>query len=348
MTSQPDQFLLNKLQYLMVTDSKAATKGDGSDGTGPYKLKAGTKLAGDQIQLVASDDYHGGHVSTRALGIKVEPDEASGIADYKAGKVNLLGEFSNSALTGLKGASYDELKLTDVAVNFLTVNSVSAGPLQKKEVRQALRDSIDNAALVKEGSVPAVPASQLVTQQVTGYNPAVGVQKQDIAEAKSLLTKAGYPNGLTIELTTTATNEAIAKIIATQAQAAGITLKLNIKADFDQLIGDVVDGKTQVALLSYSSDTLDAADVFTNAVQQTSNYKSGALDDYLDQAAKATDDAKRLQILQKTSKYLTDEVAAIPLYSRYRLWVMDQKYVFPDGSLGASPSIAVWQGYTTK
>lgn len=349
-TALPDPFLLNRLTFLKVIDSREpADATDLANGTGPYQLKPNTKLTDQEVQLVAYDRYHGGHVSTRALTYKLEKDEKAAAADFKSGKINMAGEFNSEKPADLTGTPYQLERLTDSSVNFLTVNSVAPGPLQKKAVREALRDSLDVTAIIKAGDVAAEPASQLITREIPGYNPSVPVASQDITKAKSLLAQAGYTSGvaLTLEVAPQESDKVLQAVVD-QAKQAGITITLKKVDDFGQLIQDVMSGKSQLAFLAFSSDTLDGGDVFTQVVQQTGNFKSATLDSYLDQASTTLDPSKRLDILQKTSKYLTDEVAAIPLYSRYRIWVMDKPYVLPADTVSADPGIAFWQAYMTK
>jgi peptide/nickel transport system substrate-binding protein len=349
-TSKPDPFLLNKLTLLMVLDSKTPGANDGSNGTGPYQLKPGTKPTEKELQLVAFDKFHGGHVRTRALTFKTETDIDAVVADYKAGRVNMAGEFKTKDPAELAGTTHHNASMLDPAVHFLILNSVANGPLQKKEVRQALRESLDLNALVKSANIAAEPASQLVAKDITGYNPALTIPKQNTADAKKLLTSAGYPNGVSLEVETSnvPATLAAAKVIAEQAKAAGFTITIKSIDDFDQLIGDVLGGKAQVAMLSYGSDNLDSSDVFTNVVQHTGNFKSKTLDDYMTQQAETFNESQRLLILQKISKYLNDEVAAVPLYTQYRIWETDKPYVLPYDMLNSGLGVSFWQAYLPK
>lgn len=346
-TSSPDPFLLNKLTFLMILDSRVSDP-NAAIGTGPYKLKPGVKPTDTKVSLVANDAYHGGHVYTRNLKFVVEESEDVASADLKSGKINIAGEFTSDNPAGLKNFNYQKLIANDAAVNFVSINSVAPGPLQKLEVRQALRDSIDVPKLIKDSDLAADPSYQMVTPTIPGYNPSLTAPKQDVAHAKALLAQAGYPNGVTLTLEASSTNAAVARQIAAQAKNAGFTINVTEQTDFDQFISDLVGGKLQLGLISYGSDTLDGGDVFTQAVQQTENFKSAALDDYLDQAASTVDQQKRLQILQKTSKLINDNVATLPLYNRHRLWAMDKPYMIQFDSLSAAPGIYFSKVYTVN
>lgn len=347
-TKQTDPFFLNRLSFLKVIDSKKPSVTDGSNGTGPYQLKAGTKPSDTTISLTAFNRYHAGHVYTKALTYIAEADEDSLSKDLKAGKVQFAGEYSSTKPDGVNVANYQSWTVSDPAVTFLALNSVASGPLQKLEVRQALRDSIDIPTMIKDLDLSAVPASQLMTKDIPGYNESLSVPKQDIVKAKSLLTTAGYPNGVSLTLSVTAANKKISEEIATQAKAAGFNITFKEEPDFDTLIGKVLGGKTELSAISFSSDVLDGSDVFTQVIQQTGNYKSTTLNDYLKQANSTIDQADRLQVLQKTSKYLNDDVAAIPLFDRQRTWLTSNDYHLKFDTNTAVPGVYFWQVYSTK
>jgi peptide/nickel transport system substrate-binding protein len=345
-TKATDPFLLNKLTFLMVVDSKQPSTT--IVGTGAYKLKPGTQPSDTKIQLVANDSYHGGHVYTRALNFVIEDSEEAAEADLKSGKLNIAGELSSETPSGLKGMAYQKVYGEDPSVNFLSLNSEAGGPLANLQVRQALRDSIDVPLLIKDTGLAAEPAYQLVPQAIPGYDPNLAAPKPDAQKAKDLLTQAGYPNGVTLTLHVSPSSVAQANEIAKQAKQAGFTLNVVQQNDFDQLISDLIDGKLQVTLISYGSDTLDGSDVFSSVIQQSANFKSDTLDQYLDEAANTLDQQKRLDILQKTSKYVNDNVAVIALYNKHRVWAMDKAYVIPFDNLSASPGVYFSKVYLNK
>ena len=64
-----------------------------------------------------------------------------------------------------------------------------------------------------------------------GYPHSLPQRHQDLAQAKSLLKKAGYGNGLTVQLVTStavgAADVAAAQVFAEQAKGAGVTVNVN-------------------------------------------------------------------------------------------------------------------------
>lgn len=345
-TSKPDPFLLNKLTYLMILDSKDIDAADGSNATGPYELK--TELTDTEADLTAFDKYYGGHIYVKNLTFLAEPDEATAAKDFAAGKVNMAGDFNSKDPTELKGLKAQKIIADDPAVTFVTLNTVQTGPLQNLKVRQALRESLDIPTLISASNISAEPASQLVTKAIPGYDPSLSVPKQDITKAKQLLTEAGYPNGVTLTLDVGSQNLQVAQEVAKQAKAAGITINVNSNDNFDDLIDKLMAGKTQMALLSYSSDLQDGSEVFDTVLRQTGNYKSADLDNLLEQASTTLNQEKRLKDLQQASKSLDENVAAIPLFNRQRPWFTDKSYAIQFDNVAADPGINFWKVYLTN
>jgi peptide/nickel transport system substrate-binding protein len=347
-TAKPDAFLLNKLSYLMILDSKDLAATDTSNATGPYELKSGTQPTDTGIQLTAFDKYHGGHVYVRNLNITVESDEETASKDFKAGKINMVGEYNSAEPDQLKGVSYHKITVDDPGVTFMTINSTATGPLQNVKVRQAIKDSIDIEALINNVGVSAEPASQLLTKALPGYDPSIPVAKRDIAKAKQLLTEAGYPNGLTLTVEVASSGGPVGNEIARQAKEAGITLNVVVESNFDKLVEDLSSGKTQLTVLAYSSDLQDGSEVFDTVLRQSGNYKSADLDKYLSDVTSTVDQEKRLKDLQQASQTTVEDVAAIPLFNRQRTWLMDKPYTVQFDTIASDPGVYFWKAYLSN
>ncbi len=61
--------------------------------------------------------------------------------------------------------------------------------------------AIDPEAIVKADGRAGTPATQLVPQEIPGYNPAIKRPVLNPTQAKADLAAAGYPNGFTISFT---------------------------------------------------------------------------------------------------------------------------------------------------
>jgi ABC-type transport system substrate-binding protein len=224
-------------------------------------------------------------------------------------------------------------------------NSLTSGPLQKLQVRQALQLSIDISALMKKAGISGVPMGQIVAETIPGYDPSIKVPTRDVAKAKELLKQAGYPNGVTLTLSYGEIDLSLFNELARQLGEAGITLKPQVNTDFDTMLGNMAEGKNQLTKVSFASDANDGGDVFEQVIRGMNNYKNPTLDKYLDDAANMIDISKRIDILKKANKLVADDVAVLPLYRQTPYWLMDKPYVISAGAPGDEASIYFWKVY---
>lgn len=348
-TDKPDAVLLNKLSMVHIVDG-SGNYNTATGGTGPYIIKPGTKPSDKKLDLVAFDDYHGGRPMTRQLSYFVVDSEDAAIDAVKNGKANIGGEITGEAISRLDKSSEKVKKINGSFVTYLSINTTRPNtPLQKKEVRQAIRLGLDLDKVIKDAKIEATPASQSVTQEIPGYNPSVKVPKQNIEKAKQLLADAGYPNGFTINLTHTKTgNELAAKSIQSQLAAIGVKIEdISLESnDFDAYYSMVTSGQTDLAILGYSSDTYDAYDVYDGVFRQDGIYKSDQLDEYMDKAESTFDAKKRLKILQDIATFANEDTPVIPLFSRTYYWVTDnENYVLPRDIFNQALGVYYWKAH---
>lgn len=354
-TNAPDPVLLNKLAFLFVIDSKGPATAKPYDlGSGPYTVKTGTTPDEDNVDLVAFDGYHGGHIYTREVTYKLYTDpnnsEAQALADLKAGKLDFAGFFTDiKNINSAKSAGLSSLEVPDLNVPNLIFNTKKAGsPLQKLGVRQAIYETIDIPALLKaigRDNPANTPATQVVTKEIPGYNPAITRPAVNLDHAKQLLAQAGYPNGVTITLTAATVASDVANELARQLKTVGITLKLDLQPPNNQLFAFVQSGKVEMFYSTLGPDFLDGAEVFAQAYQ-TPNYSNATINALLDQAGKTTDSGKRLQILQQVSKLGMDDLAVAPLYYRVNEYLAKSNLVLHQDQPNLASGVYFYKVYS--
>jgi peptide/nickel transport system substrate-binding protein len=346
-TDGPDPVLLNKLIFLFVVDSKSTAPGTADAGTGPYTLKPGSQNTENSADLIAFDQYQGGHVYTRELHFRVFGDDAAMTDALKQGKVN-LATFSDIAVSDSLKSKYYTFYIDDPTVFSLIFNVRNhVGPLQKLKVRQAVYQAIDVNAFIKAIGAKGTPANQIVVKDIPGYNPDIVRPAFDQTAAKKLLANAGYPNGLTLTFSyaeNISLLQSVADEVKRQLAQVGITVKLE-KLSGDHR-SDPYQGKSEMYFTGYSSDLLDLSDAIATEFQGP-NYDNPAVDTLMLDANKTFDPAKRLSVLKDASKTLMDDVAYAPIYSGVAPYLLDKSnYVMPvDIPATAYPGVYFWRVY---
>lgn len=170
-------------------------------GTGPFKMVSYTPNT--QLVLKRNDAYWNkdGAAKVSDLTVRYMPEQSAQIAALKSGQIDLMFPSAEGKLQ-LKG---------DPAVTVVQVNSTNTvrlniatnrAPFDNVDVRRAISLAIDRPAMVQAAFLgEAVPSAQVPPSY--GWAPkmdALKYHRHDVAQAKALLAKAGYPKGIDITL----------------------------------------------------------------------------------------------------------------------------------------------------
>jgi oligopeptide transport system substrate-binding protein len=203
-------------------------------GTGAFMVKEW--VLGQRLVLVRNPNYFikgRPYLDQITFQVGVEPNVA--FLKLQRGEVDILGDgippadflkvMADSKLNKLVAVG-DQLQ-----TGYVTINTQVA-PLTDVRVRRALNMAINKTRIVRIINNRAIPASQVLPPLMPGYDKAYKGYAYDPAQAKKLLTDAGYPNGFSTVLyaNNTDPNPRIAQAIQQDLAAIGVKAELKTQA----------------------------------------------------------------------------------------------------------------------
>lgn len=343
-TDGPDPILLNKLAYVYIVDAQSEPS-DPNGGTGPYIVKPDTTPTETNIELVAWDDYYGGHIYTKSLTIDIIPNADDMVAAINSGKYDLVGSLEPDELS--KVSSYEPVEGQGLSIGFIGLNTTRPdSPLATKEARQAIAYALDIPKILKAGNLAGEPATQLVPPKIPGYDSSIEKRTYDPTKAKELL--AGVKNlstPLTLSYGGGDDNKAHMTEIANELKAVGFNVTLSEEPDISTLAGKAFSGEVDMFYIVYDSPTLDGYDVFSSILQGNEIYKNTAIDDQINQTNSTLDPAERLALLKKISKEVAEGMPVIPVYVPIDIYALRKPYYVQPDIPGSQAGIYFWQTY---
>jgi peptide/nickel transport system substrate-binding protein len=306
-------------------------KGEGFNtdaiGTGPFQLQSFD--ANDGLLLTAFAEHFDGPPVTPNLRITFIADTTARTLAFAAGQVDMIeGVRAPGWIGSMKQRSSDTIFDATAPGSHNTLNiNLTRKPLDNLKVRQAIRYSIDNAAIAAAFEGIASPMVGVIASQFAGSVkvedlPPELQYKPDPAKAKALLAEAGFPNGVTIPCYVSQREDyaSIMLMIQEQLRGSGITLDLKI-IDHTTFHADNRQDKNALALYSSSfppvptltlaSQLAASAEVKADGKGQGNYSHYGVaipgIDDLLAKAQNQPDFDKRIAIIQEAEKkVLTD------------------------------------------
>jgi ABC-type transport system substrate-binding protein len=237
-------------------------------GTGPYCFTS--FKPGEKIVLTKFADYHGDAKKLDEIDIDCMDDNTA-LMQFEAGTIDVCGLSSELAESYKTNADYkDNVHYQDYYGVVTMVLNQSVAPFDNPLVRQAFALAVDKDAICNSyfnGSVTA--AYSFLPPGIGGHDDSLASNnKRDVAKAKELLTKAGYPNGIKI---TTYISEANDVMTILQQQLAEANITLDLQLSDAATVSDMrTNGKLACWLLTWYADYNDADEflygVFTSSV----------------------------------------------------------------------------------
>src|SRR5437867_1801358 len=302
-------------------------------GTGPYKLVKWAKK--QEHLLLRNDDYWGPKPAFKYVRIRIIPEQATQIAELISGGVDIIKAVPPDQMDVINKSGQARTSTSPILrTAFIQLDQAGRSgknPFQDRRVRLAANLAVDMDSIIKHvinglGDRTATT----INPMAFGFDPSVKPYKQDLAQAKKLLTEAGFPNGLEVGLMSTGptvepgliqTTEAIVADLA----KAGIRTKQRFVGEVGPFTNLVRDNKADPMFTwswgYYSVFDADAIlyDVMT-CDQPYSYYCNKALDDLVIQGRSTLDTKKRAEIYAKAQKLIHDDAAYLYKWGLRGVW----------------------------
>jgi peptide/nickel transport system substrate-binding protein len=119
-------------------------------GTGLFMPSTPYSSTTNSAGMTANDRYYLGRPALRGIAITAYPNVRAAWAELLRDRLDMLYEVSSDAIDSLRGGSVS-LYTFNRPYQYLVVLNSRLPKLQSKEIRQALNEAIDRAALVRDG-----------------------------------------------------------------------------------------------------------------------------------------------------------------------------------------------------
>lgn len=166
-------------------------------GTGPFQLLDWQN--GTNVALARNPGYWGEKPEIERLTLKTVPNASVRLKEVQAGRADIVTGLPPSLLTiADKTAGVHLIQVPGLSIIYLGINT-QRGPFQKPGVRKAVALALDREAIVRLVYGPlGSPAASLLPPAVLRSEGQAepAVPKADLAQARKLLAREGYPGGL--------------------------------------------------------------------------------------------------------------------------------------------------------
>ncbi len=357
-TPAPTPLLLEQIGLIYIlpaalgdgVGNDAFNSGKAAVGTGPYKFVSW--VPNDRVVMQANPAWWGGKPDWTKITLRFIPNNESRVAALLSGQVDLIDSVPPTDAEQL--GRNDQVKLFSSATNRIIYMAVDAvrddspfvaardggklphSPLRDVKVRQALSEMINRDVIASRLlSGAAVPAGQIVPEGEGGYAPELKPSPFDAAHAKALLAEAGYPEGFSLTVHSSADrypgDAQVAQAVGQMLARGGLHITGVEALPYNVFAPAATDRKYSFFLFGWSSSTGDASEALRSilatydpanglgALNRT-RYSNARFDTLLAQASAEFDEAKRNALLAEATTVAMRDYALLPLYWQKAIW----------------------------
>mgnify|MGYP001562951253 CR=1 FL=1 len=337
-TSKPDPILLNRITDVYILSKKQIER-DGLDkvsGTGPFKIVRFTKDKKAEVERF--DGYWGEKPKLKTAKFIVYETDDDMLKALKNKEIDYARVETKQTNLGdeFQIRQEDEPRVVMLLINFAATKlNGKPNPLLQKNVREAVKLSIDNNNVIKVASVSGKKANQFITKSIVGYNSEIQDSVKDTVKAKALLKDANSAN-LEFDIYTTADREEVAKAVSAELADSDIKTSVITVETFGSLVKDLFSGKAAAFIAGpTANDGGEYIDgIFrTEADSNLLSYSNSKVDQEIDKINKSFVPTERKKLLESLVEEIVADVPVVPLYSITNTFVLRNNYDFSTNAL---------------
>ncbi len=336
-TAEPFGGMLVNLSLLPVTPA-SQTEFTEAIGTGPFKVDS--FVSGEQLVLVANDEYWEGQPSLSRIEFRNIPEASSRVTALLNGEIDFTWGLSPDQFSEVDGVDDITFQTAASYQHYYAWFNPQHEPFDDVRVRQAVAHAIDWDTIM-ENLFPGIAtrATAPIPESVFGY-AANDAYEYDPELARELLAEAGLADGFstTMQFSTSccAQIRELAQAMASDLSKVGITVDL-LGKETGAWVEDLLALDWDMNLANNVTITGDAnftiGRLYTCAANRT-GYCSEELDGLIAEAQSSIDDAERSRLWGEAGAVIWDE--AVGLYP----FDIQQNYAYSGKIKGFEPPVS--------
>ncbi len=291
------------------------------NGTGPFTLKE-LKLGDLKTTFDKNAGYwREGVPKSDCLTVTAITEPLSRVAALQSGEADIVLVVDPATIGALKADPNMTLTKAEGGTAVTMGMFIDKPPFDNPKVRQAMKLVIDRQAIVDTALLGfGVPGNDnpILPSSPDAYRP--DVMQRDVAKAKQLLTEAGHPDGISVDLhAADLMPGTMAMVQAYQQMASEAGIKVNIVNENAGEYWDTIWLKQAFAVSNWGMRTTPAA--LSVAYRKTApwnetHFFNDKYDALLDEAAKTLDPDARRKLYQEAQRMIAEEGGVIiPMFA---------------------------------
>jgi peptide/nickel transport system substrate-binding protein len=250
---------------------------------------------------------------------KIVSSSDSALLELKGGSIDIYPYLTDSQAAELQD-SFEILSAPSDVVQALFLNN-QVEPLDNVLVRQAIcyaldKDLVNEFVSGNNGTLISSAMLPTLTDFYVDLNDTYGTSA-NIEEAKKLLAQAGYPDGISLEVTVPSNYEfhmQTAEVVAEQLKEAGITLTIN-PVEWSTWLSDVYnDRQYQTTICGITCDMTPGyllTRFQTDSKKNFINFSSKDYDELYNKAQASSNLEEKAEYYKQMQKILADDAATV-------------------------------------